>query len=99
MFLRAIGLDRSQPSEQANEVSRYNPPGKRGDSKLATETTASETHDESEGNNGWSTPPKHDLHDEVPLKTIHVQKEYEQHVVTGPESDGWVDGRRKSWYP
>jgi len=53
-----------------------------------------------EDQDAWSASTKTGPNDEVPLRGIQVQKEYEQKVEEGGQSDGWLeDGRRKSWYP
>lgn len=97
MFLGAIGLNKSQPSEQVSDNKKYIRMA--GDKKPTTETTICESQGGKDGDELWSTSTKDDSRD-VPLNTIHVQKEYEQHVEAGTsDPEGWTDGKRKSYYP
>lgn len=101
-FLHLVGLgpkstQQSNPAQHAGgrEISGLSSksPKKTPEAELA-ELSGLDEHP-----GGWTTPPKAESNDELPLNTIRVQKDYEQKVETSPKLDGWLDRRKKSWYP
>lgn len=96
MFLNAIGIERARSSEKPAGNQQY---VHMEDGKQSTQTTTREDHISNHGRDTWSSSTKHDQQDEVPLNTIHIQTEYEQHVeANSPESDKWAHDTRKSYY-
>lgn len=98
MFLNAVGFERSQSSEKPTQNQQYVHMENGKHSTQITTTSENGTTSKS-ARDTWSSSTKHDQYDEVPLNTIHIQTDYEQHVEADSlESDEWAKSRRKNYY-
>jgi hypothetical protein len=97
-FLNAIGLERTQTSVKGSENQQY--VRMKGDKQPSTVITDHESHPGNDASHTWSSSTSHDPKDEIPLHSIHVQKDYEQRVEgRNTELDEQAASRKKNHFP